>query len=312
MGIRLIVEVLDHCPSTLTHREKLALVVLAESARDRTRECLPGIENDEKVARRMHLPGRSSRYAVLAALRTKGALQVVSSGRKYSRAVYRIPELAAVQRPENQDAEMPPAAPVQGPENLDAETRAQGPGNPDADAPAAEFSGSGKPGLSVQKTWTQGPENLDPFPSTPSIPSERDISALPAIRTPAAPAVPGPTFDDFYAAYPKKREKAAARRAYDKAIKDGVDPHKILAAARSYAKERANEDPQYTKHPATWLNKGCYDDEADPQPHAMFDPWDTAAPAANVVRFAPPRSNGTDQRVNGWLALDTSPSKESS
>jgi len=27
VGIRLIVEVLDHCPTTLTHREKLALVV---------------------------------------------------------------------------------------------------------------------------------------------------------------------------------------------------------------------------------------------------------------------------------------------
>jgi hypothetical protein len=261
VGIRLIVEVLDHCPTTLTHREKLALVVLAESARDRTRECLPGIENDEKVARRMKLPGRSTRYAVIQALRTKGALEVVSAGRKYSRAVYRISDLTAAQGPAFPDADETP----QGPETPDAEHASQGPENQDAEPEAAQFSGSRNSGLRVPKTWTQGPENQDPFPSTPSTPSLIHISAAPPTpAAPAADAAPAVGFADFYAAYPKKRERAAAAKAWDKAIKTGASAARIVAAARTYANERDGQDPKYTKHPATWLNKGCYDDEPDP------------------------------------------------
>lgn len=262
MGIRLIVEVLDHCPSTLTHREKLALVVLAESARDRTRECLPGIENDEKVARRMKLPSRSSRYEVLHALRLKGAVEVVSGGRKHSRAVYRIAFMAPAQRPENPDPEMPAASPVQRPANPDAETAAQGPENLDADSPAAEFSGSGKSGLRVRESRTQGPENPDPFPSTPSIPSLKDSLSLAAVAAePPAPSAPG--FDDFYAAYPKKVARGAAEKAWAKAIKSGADPARVVEAARVYAKQRRGQDPKFTAHPATWLNQARYDDEPD-------------------------------------------------
>jgi hypothetical protein len=250
VGIRLIVEVLDHCPTTLTHREKLALVVLAESARDRTRECLPGIENDENIARRMKLPARSSRYEVIQALRSKGALEVVSSGRKYSRAVYRIPDLTTAQRPENPDADTAP----------------QGPENPDAERSGSGFSGSGNSGLRVRKTRTQGPENPDPFPSTPSIPSLIDISAARANpATPTADATPAVGFADFYAAYPKKRARADAERAWAKVIKAGADPQKVIDAAHAYAKERQGQDPRYTKHPATWLNQACYDDEPDQQ-----------------------------------------------
>lgn len=255
MGIRLIVEVLDHCPTALTHREKLALVVLAEGARDRTRECLPGIENDAKVARRMKLPGRSSRYAVIQALRDKGVLEIVSAGRKYSRAVYRIKELTSAQHPENLDPETSSSEP----QNQGHEVTSQRPENSDAEP---KTSGSGKPGLRVPESWTQGPENLDPYPSSPSSPSPIDISEPPLFDL-AEPRVAVASFDDFYAAFPKKKEKAAAARAYAKAIKDGADPNKVLEAARAYAKERQGQDAKFTKHPATWLNKGCYDDEPD-------------------------------------------------
>ena len=32
-----------------------------------------------------------------------------------------------------------------------------------------------------------------------------------------------------------------------------------------YAVEKGGEDPKFTKHPATWLNKGCWRDEPAPQ-----------------------------------------------
>ena len=39
----------------------------------------------------------------------------------------------------------------------------------------------------------------------------------------------------------------------------------MVKGATAYARERADQDPKYTKYPATWLNKGCYDDEPSPQ-----------------------------------------------
>jgi hypothetical protein len=78
-----------------------------------------------------------------------------------------------------------------------------------------------------------------------------------------------PVSDDFaafYDAYPRHVGKAAAEKAFAKAVRGGagrpaVPPSVILAGAKRYADERANQDPQYTKHPATWLNAGCWADE---------------------------------------------------
>lgn len=44
MGIKLIVEVLEHAPTDVTPAEMLVLLVLAEYANDRTRECWPGMD----------------------------------------------------------------------------------------------------------------------------------------------------------------------------------------------------------------------------------------------------------------------------
>ena len=73
-------------------------------------------------------------------------------------------------------------------------------------------------------------------------------------------------FGAFWTVYPKKRAREEARKAWIAAIKRGADPKHIVDAAQAYARERFKQDPKYTKYPATWLNKGCYDDEPDPQP----------------------------------------------
>lgn len=72
-------------------------------------------------------------------------------------------------------------------------------------------------------------------------------------------------FDSFWAVYPKRVAKQAARRAWDKAVKGGAVPERVVSAAREYAASRTGRDPQFTKHPATWLNGGCFEDEPDPQ-----------------------------------------------
>jgi hypothetical protein len=71
-------------------------------------------------------------------------------------------------------------------------------------------------------------------------------------------------FGAFYLVYPKRREPENAKKAWIAAMARGADPKHVIDAATRYAKERAGENAKYTKYPATWLNKGCYDDEPDP------------------------------------------------
>jgi hypothetical protein len=81
-------------------------------------------------------------------------------------------------------------------------------------------------------------------PGVVSITSQRDAS-----------------FARFWAAYPRKTGKQDARRAWDKALKSGPGLEVLIASVEAYAAYRAGDDPRFTKHPATWLRGGCWDDE---------------------------------------------------
>lgn len=82
------------------------------------------------------------------------------------------------------------------------------------------------------------------------------------IATPAPGRHPAEGFDDFWAVYPRREAKAAARRAWNNAAKHAT-PAQIVAGAARY-RDDPNRDPAYTAHPATWLNAGRWDD--DPLP----------------------------------------------
>jgi hypothetical protein len=74
---------------------------------------------------------------------------------------------------------------------------------------------------------------------------------------------PGPhlgQFEEWWPLYPKHAAKAAALRAFGKALKSATLDELKLGAMR-YAAERSGQDPKYTKHPATWLNGSCWLDE---------------------------------------------------
>jgi hypothetical protein len=55
-------------------------------------------------------------------------------------------------------------------------------------------------------------------------------------------------------------------KEYRAALARGVDSDHITAGAKRYADERRGEPAKFTKLPATWLRKGCYDDQPDPEP----------------------------------------------
>jgi len=71
------------------------------------------------------------------------------------------------------------------------------------------------------------------------------------------------SFLSFWAAYPKKKEKDAAWRAWQKAVKK-AEPKTIIDAVEKH-KSSTEWQSGYIKYPATWLNKGCWDDEIAPQ-----------------------------------------------
>lgn len=79
-------------------------------------------------------------------------------------------------------------------------------------------------------------------------------------------------FSEWYAEYPRKRDVRGAEKSYRsalKAMRDGrgetLTPEqardKLLVRVKRYAKLCAGRDPQYVKYPASWLNRGAYDDE---------------------------------------------------
>ena len=69
-------------------------------------------------------------------------------------------------------------------------------------------------------------------------------------------------FDEFYnQAYPRKGSPKEAEKAFAKAVKDGASPDELIIGARNYATAMRGIEKKFIKLPATWLNKGCWEDE---------------------------------------------------
>jgi hypothetical protein len=87
--------------------------------------------------------------------------------------------------------------------------------------------------------------------------------------------IPPSTFDDFWAVYPRKAGKDAARKAWAKAVSRAAPADIVVAAARF--RDDPNREEQFTAHPATWLNQGRWDDDPLPPRHGDRRPSATAA-----------------------------------
>jgi len=78
-------------------------------------------------------------------------------------------------------------------------------------------------------------------------------------------------FDTFWSVYPNKKGKGAARKAFEK-VMDGNDEEALfkdimlaLEAQKKYRNEArsSGEFMPPWKHPSTWLNQECWQDEID-------------------------------------------------
>lgn len=81
-------------------------------------------------------------------------------------------------------------------------------------------------------------------------------------------------FDEFYSIYPRKKEPKAARKAYSKALREGATDEEVIEGAKRYRQQSIGKEPVFIKYPATWLNKGCWEDEPDavvqPDPNVVW------------------------------------------
>jgi hypothetical protein len=91
------------------------------------------------------------------------------------------------------------------------------------------------------------------------IPTESSSSA----KRPPPDDFPSDAFDLFWRAYPpgRKTGKASAQRKFDSIRKSRrVTFATMMLGLKRYVDARP--EPQYTKAPEVWLNKGCWDDES--------------------------------------------------
>jgi len=106
----------------------------------------------------------------------------------------------------------------------------------------------------------------EPFQVEHTNPSPAPYSLLPAPNstTPNSPQRSRyPTdFETLWALYPAKRDKKAAYKAYQKAIKE-ISLEELTAGVVRY-RDDPNREEKFTKHFSTWLNAGSWDDEPLP------------------------------------------------
>lgn len=107
-------------------------------------------------------------------------------------------------------------------------------------------------------------------PHTPPLPEPEPVKNNPPSPPPGGTArtyVRGsdedPEFAAFWDAYPLKKDKGHARRAWRAALRRGVSATTLIEAAQRFRNDPARK-PGYTRYPATWLNGESYGDYAEP------------------------------------------------
>lgn len=107
-------------------------------------------------------------------------------------------------------------------------------------------------------------------------------------------------FNEFYKdIYPRKMEPLKARRAFEKAVKNGADPREIIEGARRFAAATAAKELTYIPYPASWLNAGGWMSKAGDIAPVERTPWQAKTArmiqpvqAAAVVNNAPALTGG--------------------
>jgi hypothetical protein len=87
------------------------------------------------------------------------------------------------------------------------------------------------------------------------------------------PAGEDSLFAEFYGAYPRKKGRPSALKAWKAALETGNDPQEIIAAAVRFRDdpERKSTQIRFTPYPAKWLNDERYLDEPEQEQARDWD-----------------------------------------
>jgi hypothetical protein len=108
---------------------------------------------------------------------------------------------------------------------------------------------------SVTPGVTGPPTRPDPAP-------KRERQPLPASR-----------FAEFWSAYPIKKDRTNAEKAYEKQIKSGVSHDEIMVGLSAYVRSLARPGAPLPKYAQGWLNGKRWEDEYDSATSAPAGDW---------------------------------------
>lgn len=146
------------------------------------------------------------------------------------------------------------------------------------------------------------PVEETPAPApVPAVPAPVQAELIPAApvkktkkRSTTTAALDAEFKEFYYHAYPRKMEPLKAKRAFEKAVKNGADPSDIIEGARRFAFATATKGKTYIPYPASWLNAGGWMNEAGDIAPVEPTPWQKktarmvqSMQAAAVVNNAP-------------------------
>ena len=156
----------------------------------------------------------------------------------------------------------------------------------------------------VEETTAPAPVQTELIPSAPVKKTKK--------RSTTPTAALDEEFEEFYKhAYPRRMEPLKARRAFEKAVKNGADPRDIIEGAHRFAAATADKGKTYIPYPASWLNAGGWMSETGDIAPAERTPWQAktarmvqSVQAAAVVNNAPALTGVTHPAPAAPLAIE--------
>ncbi len=213
--------------SEVTGNDRLVLLAIADEADDDGTKAFPSID---RLAEKCRVPSRTVRRC-LVRLEEVNAL-LVTRPEKHGRGHHNV--YTVVMPGHGQSV---PLSPSMKSSESDGERSRKG---AERGAALANPSYTHRPIDPKSKSKSARPE---PLPL-----SERDVEAN--------------SFASFWSTYPRRAGLGAARTAWANACAK-ADPAILIAGAARYASD-PNRVPEFTAHPATWLNRERWEDDPEP------------------------------------------------
>lgn len=232
MGYELYREVKVWAPPSLTHREKLTALVLADDANDRTRLTYSSVV-DPEIMRQAMVPDDRSMRRIVAKLKEEKVLEHVGGGHNGRTAKYRFLHLApagsGTAMPGDSDPATTDVGGSESPPYDEAPDEKAGENNPPSDGVAGSFSASRR----VKKTR---PTPSPPTTSSSTTPADKAASGE---RKPSKHQVADDLTAAFWEHHGKGRAQPfiAIRQIIRTAIGNGVDRDQLARALDQVARE---------------------------------------------------------------------------